>query len=175
MFSIRPHAVIVDRDMESRARLAAVLRDTGFVVVACATRSGALAALAARPADLIVLNAEACDAEDALAAADCLHRCRPGCRILFAGAAAALPAAPGRHSGHAVTRPFDQRRFLSAVFELLEPAGESSARREEAEIGLMVARLACLRNRWGLPAARRISEPEGSASARPAEACGASA
>ena len=58
----------------------------------------------------------------------------------------ALPTGADEDTGHAVTRPFDKRRFLSAVFELLSRDGDDADHRDEAEQGLMAARLACLRN-----------------------------
>jgi DNA-binding response OmpR family regulator len=147
MFETRPYALIVDRDEDSRARMTALLRDNGFVVAAFGDSRRALPAFTARPVDVTVLVGREAEGEDALAAARLMRRCRPANRILFAGAADALPAAPGPQSGHAVTRPFDKRRFLSAVFELLARDGVTAARRDEAEFGLMTARLACLRNR----------------------------
>jgi DNA-binding response OmpR family regulator len=147
MFETRPYAVIVDPDEVSRARLTAVLRDSGFVVTAFRDSRGALLALVARPVDLAIVVGEVTEGEDALAAARQIRHCRAGSKVLFAGTADALPAAPGANSGHAVTRPFDRRRFLSAVFELLARDGNPAETREEAEIGLMAARLACLRSR----------------------------
>ena len=148
MFDTKPYALIVERDETGRARLAALLRDSGFVVAAFRECRGALVALAARPVDIAIVAGHAADGEDALTAARQLRHCRPGCRILFAGAADAMPTAPGPDSGLAVTRPFDKRRLLSAVFELLARDGDDTAQREEAEMGLMAARLACLRSRW---------------------------
>ncbi|HWB49797.1 MAG TPA: hypothetical protein VG651_11860 [Stellaceae bacterium] len=156
MFGTRPHALIVEPDEQGRARMAALLRDSGFVVAAFRAERGALAALAARPADMAVIAGELAEGEDALATACRLRRCRPETKLLFCGAAAALPASPGPGSGHAVTRPFDKRRFLSAVFELLARGDRATERRDEAELGLMAARLACLRSR--LPGFESLTE-----------------
>jgi DNA-binding response OmpR family regulator len=147
MFETRPYALIVERDEEARARLTALLRESGFVVAAFRESRNALAALAVRPIDIAVIAGQLAEGEDALAAARQMRHCRPGSKVLFAGAADALPPTPGPDSGHAVTRPFDKRRFLSAVFELLARDGNAAERREEAEHGLMAARLACLRSR----------------------------
>lgn len=147
MFDTRPYALIVDRDGDGRAALAALLRENGFVVAAFRETRGALAALSARPVDIVVIVGEAPDGEDALAAARQLRHDRPGSKVLFAGSVDAMPAAPGPDSGRAVTRPFDKRRFLGAVFELLSRGGDIVERRDEAEMGLMAARLACLRSR----------------------------
>ena len=157
MFDTRPYALIVDHDEESRATIAALLRESGFVVAAFRESRGALAALAARPADIAIVAGQSADGEDALALARQLRQRRPGSKVLFAGPADAMPASPGADSGHAVTRPFDKRRLLSAVFELLARDGGDAERRDEAERGLMVARLACLRRRqsgfdgWAAP------------------------
>jgi len=147
MFDTRPYALIVDRDEESRARITAALRESGFVVAAFRDSRGALAALAARPVDIAVIAGQFAEGEDALAAARQMRHCQPGGKMLFAGTADALPPAPGPNSGHAVTRPFDKRRLLSAVLELLARDGDVALRRDEAELGLMAARLACLRSR----------------------------
>jgi DNA-binding response OmpR family regulator len=149
MFDTRPYALIVDRDEESRARMTALLRESGFVVAAFRESRGALVALAARAVDIAVIAGQFSEGEDALVTARQMRHCRPGCKILFAGAADALPAAPGAGSGLAVTAPFDKRRFLSAVFELLTRGGNARERRDEAELGLMAARLACLRSQRG--------------------------
>ena len=117
MFDTRPYALIVERDEDSRARIAALLREAGFVVAAFRESRGALAALTVRPVDIAVISGEAAEGEDALATARQMRHCRPGSRVLFTGPADAMPAAPGADSGHAVTRPFDKRRLLSAVFD----------------------------------------------------------
>ena len=149
MFDTRPHALIVDRDPDTRGRMTNLLRERGFVVAAFRDSRGALAALTARPVDIVVLAGEMVEGEDALVTARQMRDCRPGARIVFTGAADAMPAAPGPWSGHAVTRPFDKRRFLSAVFELLSRGDPARARHDEAELGLMAARFACLRSRLG--------------------------
>jgi DNA-binding response OmpR family regulator len=147
MFDTRPYALIVDRDEDGRARIAALLREAGFVVAAFRESRGALAALAVRPVDIAIVSGDAAEGEDALATARQMRHCRPGSRVLFTGPADAMPASPGPDSGHAVTRPFDKRRLLSAVFELLARGGDIAERRKDAEMGLMAARLACLRSR----------------------------
>jgi DNA-binding response OmpR family regulator len=147
MFDTRPYALIVDRDEESRARMTASLRESGFVVAAFRESRGALAALATRPVAIVILAGQVSEGEDALSAARQIRHCRPDSKLLFTGAADALPALPVSQTALAVTRPFEKRRFLSAVFELLARDGDAAARRDEAEFGLMAARLACLRNR----------------------------
>jgi DNA-binding response OmpR family regulator len=147
MIDTRRHVLIVERDADTRARLAAALRESGFVVAAFRDSRGALAALAVRPVDLAVVAGHAPEGEDALAVARRMRHCRPGCKVLFTGAADALPAAPGPGSGHAVTRPFNKRRLLSAVFELLARDAADRQHRDAAEMALLAARLACLRSR----------------------------
>jgi DNA-binding response OmpR family regulator len=127
--------------------MTASLRESGFVVAAFRERRGALAALTARPVDIVVLAGQLSEGEDALSTARQMRHCQPASKLLFAGAADALPVAPGPQTALAVTRPFDKRRFLSAVFELLARDGDTAAQRDEAELGLTAARLACLRNR----------------------------
>ena len=146
MFDTRPYALIVDRDEEGRARMTATLRESGFVVAAFRESRGALAALATRPVAIVILAGQLSEGADALSAARQVWHCRPNSNLLFTGAADTLPAAPGPQTALAVTRPFEKRRFLSAVFELLARDGDAAARRE-AEFGLMAAQLACLRNR----------------------------
>ena len=163
MIDTRPYALIVDRDEDSRARIVALLRESGFVVAAFREIRGALAALVTRPVDIAIVAGQAADGEDALVAARQMRHCRPGGKVLFAGPADAMPAAPGPDSGHAVTRPFDKRRLLRAVFELLARDGGDAERRDEAEMGLMAARLACLRSRmtgfeaWSAAASQDIA------------------
>lgn len=147
MFDTRPYALIVDPDEESRARIAALLRESGFVVTAFRESRGAVVALAARLTDIAIIAGQVADGEDSLAAAQQLRHCHPGAKVLFVGSADAMPASPGPDSGHAVTYPFNKRRLLSAVFELLARDGSDAERRDEAERGLMAARLACLRRR----------------------------
>ena len=147
MFDTRPYALIVDRVEDSRARMTALLRESGFVVAAFRESRGALAALVAHPVEIAVIAGQVAAGEDALVVARQMRHCRPGTKVLFAGAAETLPAAPGPGSGQTVTLPFDKRRFLSAVFELLARDDNAEERRDEAERGLMTARLACLHNR----------------------------
>ena len=147
MFDTRPCALVVDRDEEGRAQMTSSLRESGFVVAAFRESRGALAALAARPVDIVILAGQLSEGEDALSTARQMRHYRPASKLLFAGAADSLPAAPGPQTALAVTRPFDKRRLLSAVFELLARDDDTAARRDEAELGLMAARLACLRNR----------------------------
>ena len=90
MFANRPCALIVDRDAAGRARMTGLLRENGFIAAAFRDGGGALAALAARAVDVIVLAGEVSEGEDALALARQMRRCRPGSRVLFAGAAPTL-------------------------------------------------------------------------------------
>lgn len=147
MFGMPPYALIVDRDEAGRARMGALLRERGFVAAAFRDGRAALTALAVRPVDIAIVAGEVSEGADALAIAQQMRDCEPSIKVLFAGSAEVLPAAPGPRAGHAVTHPFDKRRFLSAVFELLARGRSTGAEREAAEFGLMAARLACLRGR----------------------------
>jgi DNA-binding response OmpR family regulator len=161
MFDTRPYALIVERDEVSRARMTAALRESSFVAAAFRESRGALAALAVRPADIAIVARQHADDNDALATARQLRHCRPGSKVLFTGAADALATLSDAGSGFVVTQPFDKRRFLGAVFELLAQDGTEAAHHEEAELGLMAARIACLRSRehdiGGYSAARDIA------------------
>jgi DNA-binding response OmpR family regulator len=144
MFGIRPYALIVDGEETSRARMAALLRESGFVVAAFRDGRAALSAFAARTVDIAIIARDIRATEEGLAVVLRICDCAPHTKLLFAGPAEALPAATGPCSGHAVTQPFDKRRFLSAVFELLARDAGAADQREAAEFGLMAARLACL-------------------------------
>ena len=147
MFDTRPYALIVDSDEARRAQIAAALRESGFVAAAFREGRGALGALAARPVEIAVVAGRREQGEDALALARQLRHCRPETKLLFTGAADNLPATPVEDSRLAVTSPFDRRRLLAAVFELLARDGDDNQHRREAELGLLAARLACLHSR----------------------------
>jgi DNA-binding response OmpR family regulator len=147
MFGIRPYALIVDREETSRARMTALLRESGFVVAAFRDGWAALSALAARPVDIAIIAQDVCETEGGLIVVRQMRDCEPHTKVLFVGSTKALPAVSGPCSGHAVTRPFDKRRFLSAVFDLLARDTSAAEQREAAEFGLMAARRACLRSR----------------------------
>jgi DNA-binding response OmpR family regulator len=157
MFETRPYALIIDRDQASRAQLTTLLRECGFVVAGFGESRGALAALAAGPADLAVVAGYQPDGSDALAVARQIRHCRPESKVLFTGAPGGLPADPGPISGCAVTRPFDQRRFVSAMLALLERDGDAADRRNEAELSLIEAELSCLYNRQSVAADSAIA------------------
>jgi DNA-binding response OmpR family regulator len=147
MFKTRPYALVIDRDEEIRGRMTALLRESGFVVAAFRESRGALAALVARSVDIAIVAGQLAGGEDAVAMARQIRHCRPGCKVLFTGGAEALPAVPGADSGETVTRPFDKRRFLSAVFGLLAEDSDEAELTNEAELALATARLTCLNSR----------------------------
>ena len=147
MFGHRPYALIIDRQDASRARMAALLRESGFAVAAFRDGRAALSVLAARPVDIAIIARDVGETADGLIVVRQIRDGEPRTKVLFVGPATALPVASGPCGGHAVTRPFDKRRFLSAVFELLARDTSAAEQREAAEFGLMAARLACLRNR----------------------------
>lgn len=147
MFRIRPHALIVDREDASRVRMTSLLRENGFVVAAFRDGRAALGALTARPVCIAVIARDVRETEDGLILLRRLRDRESHTKVLFAGSAAVLPAAPGPCGGPAVTQTFDKRRFLSAVFELLARDTSAADQRVAAEFGLMAARLACLQSR----------------------------
>jgi DNA-binding NtrC family response regulator len=153
----RPYALVIDREDASRAQLTAFLRESGFAVAGFRESRGALAALAAEPVNLAVIAGYWPQGSDALAAARQIRHYQPQSRVLFTGAGDTLPGDPGANAACTVTRPLDQRRFLSAVLALMADGDDSAARRT-AEFGLVEAQLACLYNR------RTIAATSGAAS-----------
>jgi DNA-binding response OmpR family regulator len=147
MFETRPYALVIDRDETGRAQLTGLLRECGFVVAGFRESRGALSALFTYPVDLAIVAGDLPGGSDALAVARQMRHCRPESRVLFTGAADGLPDDPGPDSGCVVTRPFDKRGFLSAVLALVGRDGDAANRRDEAELGLIEAELACLYNR----------------------------
>lgn len=151
MWKRQPYLLLLDRDAVSRARVGGALRYSGFAAVAFAESRGALAALAARPADLVLIGAALPGGEDALAAARQVRHCRAHTRVLFIGAPATLPAAAGPDiepdCGRVVTLPFDRRRLLAGVFALLGEEEGDLTHLDDAEFALIEAQLACLRHR----------------------------
>ena len=112
------------------------------------TRRGALAALAVRPADLAVIAGRLADGSDGFAAARQLRHCQSGLKVLFTASAGFPPAAGGLNDGYVVTRPFDRRRFLGSVLELVARGEADAGDRRAAELGLVEAELACLASRF---------------------------
>jgi CheY-like chemotaxis protein len=152
MIDSPPYALVIDCDSEARRLAAALLGEAGFVVAGFAHPRGALAALAARPADLAVIAGRLPDGSDGFAAARQLRHCQSDLKVLFTASAGFPPAAGiaagGRQDGYVVTRPFDRRRFLGSVLELVARGEADACDRQAAEIGLVEAELACLASRF---------------------------
>jgi DNA-binding response OmpR family regulator len=148
MIDSPPYALVIDCDSEARRLAAASLGEAGFVVAGFAHRRGALAALAVRPADLAVIAGRLADGNDAFAAARQLRHCQSGLKVLFTASAGFPPAAGGLNDGYVVTRPFDRRRFLGSVLELVARGEADAGDRRAAELGLVEAELACLASRF---------------------------
>jgi DNA-binding response OmpR family regulator len=143
-----PYALVIDHDNDSRKQASALLGEAGFVVAGFARTRGALAALVAHRADLAVIAAHRPDGSDGFAVARQARHCQADLKVLFTATAGAGPAASGDKDGHVITRPFDRRRFLGAVFELLAREEPEPGGRHSAELGILEAELACLAARY---------------------------
>lgn len=158
MIDSPPYALVIDCDSEARRLAAAALGEAGFVVAGFAHPRGALAALAARRADLAVIAGRLADGSDAFAAGRQLRHRQSDLKVLFTASAgvplAAASPQDGPEDGYVVTRPFDRRRFLGSVLELAARGEADAGDRRAAEIGLVEAELACLASRF--TAAERI-------------------
>jgi DNA-binding response OmpR family regulator len=141
-------ALIIDSDGEARNLTAATLSEAGFVVSGFAQPRSALAAMAARPVELAVIASRLPDGSDGFSAARLLRHGHRGLKVLFTANTGALPAMHGVNDGYVVTHPFDRRRFLGSVFELLGRGQTGSIDQRAAEIGLAQAELACLFSRY---------------------------
>jgi DNA-binding response OmpR family regulator len=144
MSNAPPYALVIDCDGDARKLASAALSEAGFVVAGFAQPRGALAALAARPAELAVIAGRLPDGSDGFAAARQMRHCQSELKVLFTAAAGVLPAMHGGNDGHVVTQPFDRRRFLGSVFELVARGEMEAGDRRAAELGLVEAELACL-------------------------------
>ena len=146
-----PYALVIDSDSEARRLVAAALGEAGFVVAAFAQPRGALAALAARPSDLAVVAGHLPNGSDGFAAGRQLRHCQSSLKLLFTATAGAPSAARNAtddpKDGFVVTQPFDRRRFLGSVFELVARGETGAGDSRAAELGLVEAELACLVNR----------------------------
>ncbi len=154
MIDSPPYALVIDGDSEARRLAAASLGEAGFVVAGFTHPRGALAALAVRPADLAVIAGRLADGSDGFAAARQLRHCQSGLKVLFTASAgvppAGIPAAGGLNDGYVVTRPFDRRRLLGSVLELVARGEADAGDRRAAELGLVEAELACLASRFAV-------------------------
>lgn len=141
-----PYAFVIDRDSEARKATLRLLGEAGFVVAGFAETRGALAAVAARPAALAVIAGYLPDGGDGFAAARQARLYQRDLKVLFTAASGAAAVAPESLNGHVVTRPFDKRRFLGAVFELLA-RDDGDDHQRAAELGIVEAELSCLVSR----------------------------
>ncbi len=141
MAGTRPTILVVDDDRGERTVIAAVLRDAGFAVVAAAHDQGARAAMMRkRFAAAIIALPEG----DAVAFQRHARRRQPGLTAL-------LVIEPGvtrfldPDDGIFLARPFEPRRLLSCVFEMVlrEDADRTPHHSHTAELGIAAARLAC--------------------------------
>jgi hypothetical protein len=141
----KPSAVIVERDPERRARLAAVLRDTGFAVVANSPDPDLDDT--GHPWELAVVGGEPEPARR-------LRDRHPGIKLLLVQSGTDMDAADT--TGIAlVAGAFDERRVRAAALALMAPDATEAAGKRTAELGIVAAQLACLFAR------RRAAEDRG--------------
>src|SRR5437773_6235862 len=115
MADLRPTILVVDDDRDERAVVAAVLRDAGFAVVAAAHDQGARAAMMRkRFAAAIIALPEG----DAMAFQRHARRRQPGLPALLVIEPTVTRFAEA-DDGTLLARPFEPRRLLSRVFEMV--------------------------------------------------------
>ena len=153
MAGTRPTILVVGDDRNERVVIAAVLGDAGFTVMAAVHDRGARAALRREPFAAAVV---ALREEPRLAFTRYLRRRHPGLRALIVIEPTATRLAD-TDDDVVVTRPFDPRRLLGRVFELVlrqdDGARPHPSHRQAAELGIGAAKLACLDSRRSAAAA----------------------
>jgi DNA-binding response OmpR family regulator len=143
-----PGILVVAGDWNERVRIAALLREAGFAVVASADERGAAAALDREAFAAAVI---ALPNGTGIGLVHRARRRRPELRALLIVDAAEIALAD-EGCASLVKRPFDPRQLLGCVFELVlreEAAPPSHA----AELGIAAAKLACLYSRHAVAAA----------------------
>jgi DNA-binding response OmpR family regulator len=145
MADTRPTILVVDDDPDERAAVGAVLRDAGFAVVATAHDRGARAAMMRKRFAAAII---ALPEEDGLAFRRHARRRQPGLKALII-----IEPAATRFFDHPddtlLARPFDVRRLLGSIFELVlrEGGDQTPHPSDAAELGIAAAKLACLDSR----------------------------
>jgi hypothetical protein len=137
MAGVKPRILVVVADGGERAAIAALLCEAGFAVVAAPDRGSAGALLQRQPFVAAVVDA--------------VGEWRTDVKALILGEAATLPP-EGRDGDRLLIRPFEPRRLLDAILELV--LREEPRHRDAAEHGIAAARRACHRHR---PAAARAA------------------
>ena len=154
MAGTRPTILVVGDDRNERVVIAAVLGDAGFTVMAAVHDRGARAAL--RREQRFAAAVVALREEPRLAFMRYLRRRHPGLRALIVIEPTATRLAD-TDDDVVVTRPFDPRRLLGRVFELVlrqdDGARPHPSHRNAAELGIGAAKLACLDSRRSAAAA----------------------
>jgi len=147
-------ALVIDRDGDSRQRVGALLRDSGFAVVDCAHSRDGLAALAQRRFDLAIIAGELRDASDGLATARRVQHRQSGIKIVVLASAGSPTVAAGNDNVRLIAQPFDERRLGATVRDLMTADIDDDAGYDAAELGVIEAQLACLFSRQA--AAERV-------------------
>lgn len=148
----RPTILVVDDDWDERAVIASVLREVGFGVVAAAHDRGARAAMTRQGFAAAVIALRDGDGVGFLRHA---RRWQPGLKALIVVEATATQFVDA-DDDTIVPRPFDPRRLLGYVFELVLHEDERVGTphlRHAAEFAIAAAKLACLASRRAAAAA----------------------
>jgi CheY-like chemotaxis protein len=140
-----PTILVVDDDCDERTAIASVLREVGFAVVAAAPDGGARTAMAREHFAAAVIAMPEGDGVEFLRHA---RRWQPGLKALIVIEPAGMRYVD-EDDDTLVTRPFDPRRLLGCVFELVLRQGDDAAplHSHAAEFGIAAAKLACLDSR----------------------------
>jgi DNA-binding response OmpR family regulator len=155
MAGIGPSILVVDDDCDERAAIALVLREAGFAVVAAAPDRSARAAMTRERFAASVVALPEGDGVEFLRHA---RRWQPGLQALIVIEPAAIHLVD-EDDDTLVTRPFDPRRLLGCVFELVLRKDEDRTEHHShaAELGIAAAKLACLDSRRSAAAAAGAS------------------
>jgi DNA-binding response OmpR family regulator len=152
-----PKILVVAGDGDERLLIAAMLCEAGFAVVAATAEPDAMAALRhGRFAAAVIALAP----DNGVALVRTVRQAQPGLPALLVLEPAAMRLID-EDCATIVKRPFDPRRLLGCVFELVlrddEPHDSRLGHIHAAELGIAAARLACLCNRRAIAAAAGAS------------------
>jgi ActR/RegA family two-component response regulator len=123
----RPSALVLDRDGDSRQRLTALLRDSGFAVANCAQSRDGLTALARRRFDLAIIAGELRDGSDGLAAARRMQHRQRDLKMVVLAPPGGAPPAVSDDDLRVIARPADERQLGAVVLEMMVPEGDAAA------------------------------------------------
>lgn len=150
-----PTILVVDDDCDERAAIASMLREAGFAVVAAAPDRSARVAMTRECFAALVIALPEADGVEFLRHA---RRWQPGLKALIVIEPGAMRCVD-EDDDTLVTRPFDPRRLLGCVFELVlrEDEDPTPHHSHAAEFGIVAAKLACLDSRRSAAAAAGAS------------------